>query len=140
MTNAAIADRNKKQSVTNSMLLSELWKHLEEVYHVTTDSIWDKIVDAMAKIVLSEECDRPLDIRTPRTCFDVIGVDVLLDSHFKPFVLECNNGPELYTLIKQVEIRQANDKAHRAMLRDLIPLVAMHSQATKQDLESFHKK
>ena len=144
LTNAAVADRTKKgkrsSSSSNSMLLSELWKQIYETYNVNTSNIWIDIKDVLTKVVLSEECDKPLDLRTPGTCFDVIGVDLLLTATFKPVLLECNNGPELYTMPKQVKRRKANDLAHRAMLADLIPLVAMHRAASKEDYSSFKEK
>ena len=140
LTNAAVADRTEKKGVRNSILLSELWKRLHDVYKIDTKSIWKGIVDVMTKVVLSEECDRPLEQRTPATCFDVMGVDILLREDFQPVFLECNNGPELHTLTKQVETRKANDQAHRALLKDLIPLATVHSRTTAEDLSTFSER
>ena len=106
LTNAAVADRSKKQNVMNSMLVTDFWELLRKVYKVNTNSIWKKIVDIMAKVVLSQQCEGEFEVRTSGTCFDLIGVDVLLDTNFTPYVLECNNGPELYT--ENIETRKVS--------------------------------
>lgn len=134
LTNAAVADRAKTITRQNSMLFTDLWLLLEE-QKIDTRVIWDKIIDAMVKLVFSEQCERDYEKRVSGTCFDLMGVDVLIDSHLTPFIMEANNGPELYTA--NPDVRMANDLAHKAVLNDLIPLV---TRTKPSDKESFQRK
>lgn len=134
LTNAAVADRTKTITRQNSMLLTDLWLLLE-AQNIDTRAIWDKIIDAMIKLVFSEQCEKDYEKRISGTCFDLMGVDILIDSHLIPFVMETNNGPELYTA--DVDVRRANDLAHKAVLNDLIPLVTRRKPTDK---EGFQKK
>ena len=134
LTNAAVADRTKTITRQNSMLLTDLWLLLE-AQNIDTRAIWDKIIDAMIKLVFSEQCEKDYKKRISGTCFDLMGVDILIDSHLIPYVMETNNGPELYTA--DVDVRRANDLAHKAVLNDLIPLVTRRKPTDK---EGFQKK
>jgi hypothetical protein len=134
LTNAAAADRSGKQSVSNSMLLSELWGIMRDKGMDVT-AVWNDIMDALIKLTLGQQCFQPFENRELGSCFDLMGVDVLLDSKLKPFILENNNGPELYTVNPQS--RRANDEAHKAMLNDLVPLAVLPKPVTSDKRKDF---
>jgi len=67
LTNAAVADRTNMQNAVNSMLLTDLWELLKRDYKANPEAIWKKIVDIMAKLTLSEMCDKEFDVQTSGT-------------------------------------------------------------------------
>ena len=61
LTNAAVADREKRESTTNSMLLTELWQILELSYKVNSSNLKEEIKSVISKLVLSQGCNVKLE-------------------------------------------------------------------------------
>ena len=97
LTNSAVADRNKAQGSLNGWLLSTLWKHLTlMIGHSAVQSMQRNIDDAFVKLALSAQLENGgFEQRRSGGCFDLLGVDVLVDSKHRVHVMEVNVGPEV---------------------------------------------
>jgi hypothetical protein len=122
ITNTAVNSKNPEAKVDEmTQTLTDIFPKLKE-QQVDIEKLWDNIDSAIVLTIISaygflakaaaRECP---DVGYPR-CFQIIGCDVLLDRHLKPYVLEINYRPSL---------KCNNDKSHDlklSMLQDAIKL------------------
>ncbi|XP_031437614.1 tubulin polyglutamylase TTLL4 [Clupea harengus] len=80
--------------------LKALWQYLG-AKGVNTTLIWEKIKDIVIKTIIASE---PyvntlvnMHVRSPYSCHELFGFDIMLDEKLKPWVLEVNISPSLHS-------------------------------------------
>ncbi|CAJ1079024.1 tubulin polyglutamylase TTLL4 isoform X1 [Xyrichtys novacula] len=80
--------------------LKALWQYLGSK-GVNTTLIWEKIKDIVIKTVIASEpyvnSLLKLHLRTPYSCHELFGFDIMLDENLKPWILEVNISPSLHS-------------------------------------------
>ncbi|XP_018585215.2 tubulin monoglutamylase TTLL4 isoform X1 [Scleropages formosus] len=80
--------------------LKALWQHLGQK-GVNTTHLWEKIKDIVIKtIIVSDPYVNMLlkmHVRSPYSCHELFGFDIMLDENLKPWVLEVNISPSLHS-------------------------------------------
>ncbi|KAM8854989.1 tubulin monoglutamylase TTLL4 isoform 2-T2 [Spinachia spinachia] len=99
--------------------LKALWQYLGSK-GVNTTRIWEKIKDIVIKTLIGSEpyVNNLLksNVRTPYSCHELFGFDIMLDEKLKPWILEVNISPSLHS-------NTALDVAVKGqMIRDLLNL------------------
>jgi Tubulin-tyrosine ligase family len=91
----------KSDGVGSKWSVSALLRRVEEDYGVDSAEIMSGIEDVLAKSALSaaKSISRGLDVDLGRElsscCFELLGFDILIDSNFKPWILEANLSPSI---------------------------------------------
>ncbi|XP_073330013.1 tubulin monoglutamylase TTLL4 [Pagrus major] len=80
--------------------LKALWQYLG-VRGVNTTLIWEKIKDIVIKTIIASEpyvnSLLKMNVKTPYSCHELFGFDIMLDENLKPWILEVNISPSLHS-------------------------------------------
>ncbi|XP_038577230.1 tubulin polyglutamylase TTLL4 [Micropterus salmoides] len=80
--------------------LKALWQYLGSK-GVNTTLIWEKIKDIVIKTIIASEpyvnSLLKMHLRTPYSCHELFGFDIMLDEKLKPWILEVNISPSLHS-------------------------------------------
>lgn len=81
--------------------LQTLFQYLKTEQKVDTDKLWENIKDLVIKTIISGEASisslTKANITSRYNCYELFGIDVLLDEDLKPWLLEVNISPSLHS-------------------------------------------
>ncbi|CAK6973175.1 tubulin polyglutamylase TTLL4 [Scomber scombrus] len=103
--------------------LKALWQYLS-AKGVNTTVLWEKIKDIVIKTIIASEpyvnSLLKMHVKSPYSCHELFGFDIMLDKNLKPWILEVNISPSLHS-------NTALDLSIKGqMIRDLLNLAGFH--------------
>ncbi|XP_075146354.1 tubulin tyrosine ligase-like 6B isoform X2 [Haematobia irritans] len=146
LTNYSVNKRNSQYDLCDNddcgskRKLNSINKWLRQRHH-NVEEFWSKIDDIIIKTVLSawpvlkhnyHACFPSHD--KIQACFEILGFDILVDSKFRPYVLEVNHSPSFHT--HELVDRQVK----RPLIRDTLMLVSTALADKKQILKEDRKR
>ncbi|XP_037644936.1 tubulin polyglutamylase TTLL4 isoform X1 [Sebastes umbrosus] len=94
------ANSDDKACQGHKWALKALWQYLGSK-GVNTTLIWEKIKDIVIKTIIGSEpyvnSLLKMNVRTPYSCHELFGFDIMLDEKLKPWILEVNISPSLHS-------------------------------------------
>ncbi|XP_051938962.1 tubulin polyglutamylase TTLL4 isoform X1 [Hippocampus zosterae] len=94
------ANSDDKACQGHKWTLKALWQYLGS-RGVNTTIIWEKIKDIVIKTIIASEpyvnSLLRMHVRTPYSCHELFGFDIMLDENLKPWILEVNISPSLHS-------------------------------------------
>jgi hypothetical protein len=125
LTNTALNKKNPDRNPDPEAMTRMVTDVMEQIHRATgcnIDALWESIENAIGLTIISaygylvkaEEQECP-SLGYPR-CFQIIGVDVLLDRDLRPFILEINYRPSLKSPTPRAQ------QLKQAMLKDALRL------------------
>lgn len=117
------ANSDDKACQGHKWALKALWQYLG-AKGINTTLLWEKIKDIVIKTIIASEpyvtSLLKMHVRTPYSCHELFGFDIMLDEKLKPWILEVNISPSLHS-------NSALDIAIKGqMIRDLLNLAGFH--------------
>lgn len=94
------ANSDDKACQGHKWALKALWQYLGSK-GINTTLLWDKIKDIVIKTVIASEpyvnSLLKMNVRSPSSCHELFGFDIMLDENLKPWILEVNISPSLHS-------------------------------------------
>ncbi|XP_061698579.1 tubulin polyglutamylase TTLL4 isoform X2 [Syngnathoides biaculeatus] len=94
------ANSDDKACQGHKWALKALWEYLGS-RGVNITLIWEKIKDIVIKTIIASEpyvnSLLKMHVRTPYSCHELFGFDIMLDENLKPWILEVNISPSLHS-------------------------------------------
>ncbi|XP_072301123.1 tubulin monoglutamylase TTLL4 [Eucyclogobius newberryi] len=117
------ANSDDKACQGHKWALKALWQYLG-AKGINTTPLWEKIKDIVIKTIIASEpyvtSLLKMHLKTPYSCHELFGFDIMLDEKLKPWILEVNISPSLHS-------NSALDIAIKGqMVRDLLNLAGFH--------------
>lgn len=113
------ANSDDKACQGHKWALKALWHYLDSK-GINTNLIWEKIKDIVIKTIIASEPYvnnlLKMHVKSPSSCHELFGFDIMLDENLKPWILEVNISPSLHS-------NSALDVSIKGqMIRDLLNL------------------